>query len=73
MPYNFLTYRRPSLVKVRSNTNTESGTSTTFPPRETSTNISGVPTALTFDRIIDGATCPVGFHIRPSLHQPVRH
>ena len=61
-----LAYRRPPHVESRrtSTTSGESGSSiggTTLDEAQDNPINYGIPDALSFDRIIDGGTCPVGF------------
>lgn len=60
-----LTYRRPPHVESRreslasEQTGQSVGGSTLAESQDTAVNF-GIPEALSFDRIIDGGTCPVG-------------
>jgi hypothetical protein len=63
MVYNIFTYRRPSYVKSLSIADSSIGESTSelnpTRPLGYRSGIAGIPPQLSFDRIIDGGTCPV--------------
>jgi hypothetical protein len=77
MVHNIFSYRRPSPVKQLYSSNASQRESEHTLHRlqssnGSSRNIAGIPDELSFDRIIEGATCPVlpHFHSRITFVLP---
>jgi hypothetical protein len=67
MVHNIFSYRRPSFVERLASSNASQCESEYALQRlqsrnGSSRNIAGIPDELSFDRIIDGGTCPVRPH-----------
>ncbi|KAI5846150.1 hypothetical protein BZA05DRAFT_407083 [Tricharina praecox] len=58
MVYNILKYRRPAFVRSTRGSDKWDGESISLSPTNGSCGISGIPTALEFERVVDGGTCP---------------